>query len=155
MQRGETISPLSLLLWAPYTFPEDGGSHPRALWSLLKARCSPNQLGSSERAPLSFAVGVDDQESMEELLAHRADPNRGSEREPPPLCVAFRHRRRAIARCTVRMWRSVRFPRTFQHWERRICIGALHHLNWGKAMLRCAISLSNWAHWCRTLMMFD
>ena len=52
--RGETMSPLSLLLWAPYLVVEDVQRCPRALESLLAARCSPNQLGSPARAPLSL-----------------------------------------------------------------------------------------------------
>ena len=76
--RGETMSPLSLLLWVPYLVVEDARRCPRALESLLAAR-SPNQLGSPARAPLSIAVEVNDQESVEELLSYRADPNIASE----------------------------------------------------------------------------
>ena len=94
--RGETISPVSLLLWAPYLVVEDVTRIPRALESLLAARCSPNLQGVPARAPLSIAVASNDQESAEELLAHRADPNIASEGEEPPLCVAVRHRRRGI-----------------------------------------------------------
>ena len=94
--RGETISPVSLLLWAPYLVVEDVTRIPRALESLLAARCSPNLQGVPPRAPLSIAVASNDQESAEELLAHRADPNIASEGEEPPLCVAVRHRRRGI-----------------------------------------------------------
>ena len=94
--RGETISPVSLLLWAPYLVVEDVTRIPRAVESLLAARCSPNLQGVPPRAPLSIAVASNDQESAEELLAHRADPNIASEGEEPPLCVAVRHRRRGI-----------------------------------------------------------
>ena len=45
MIRGETMSTLSLLLWAPYLVVEDVRRCPRALESLLAARCSPNLLG--------------------------------------------------------------------------------------------------------------
>ena len=93
---GETTSPVSLLLWAPYLVVEDVTRIPRALESLLAARCSPNLQGVPPRAPLSIAVASNDQESAEELLAHRADPNIASEGEEPPLCVAVRHRRRGI-----------------------------------------------------------
>ena len=48
------------------------------------------------RAPLSIAVASNDLESVEELLAHRANPNIASEGEKPPLCAAVRHRRRGI-----------------------------------------------------------
>ena len=41
---------------------------------------------------------VNDQESVEELLSYRADPNIASEGEDPPLCAAVRHRRRDIVR---------------------------------------------------------
>ena len=94
--RGETISPVSLLLWAPYLVVEDVTRIPRALESLLAARCSPNLQGVPARAPLSIAVASNDLESVEELLAHRANPNIASEGEEPPLCVAVRHRRRGI-----------------------------------------------------------
>ena len=96
VRRGETISPLSLLLWAPYLVVEDAARCPRALGSLLAARCSPNELGSPERAPLSIAVGANDQESVEELFAYQADPDRAPEGRDPPLCVAVRHRMRRI-----------------------------------------------------------
>ena len=90
------MSPLSLLLWAPYLVVEDVQRCPRALESLLAARCSPNLLGSPARAPLSIAVASNDLESVEELLAHRANPDIASDGEEPPLCSAVRHRRRGI-----------------------------------------------------------
>ena len=96
MIRRETISPVPLLLWAPYLVVEDLTRIPRALESLLAARCSPNLQGVPARAPLSIAVASNDPESAEELLVHRADPNIASEGEEPPLCVAVRHRRRRI-----------------------------------------------------------
>ena len=50
----------------------------------------------STRAPLSIAVASNDLESVEELLAHRANPDIASDGEEPPLCAALRHRRRGI-----------------------------------------------------------
>ena len=94
--RGETMSPVSLLLWAPYLVVEDVSRCPRALESLLAARCSPYLHGSPARAPLSIAVASNDLESVEELLAHRAHPDIASDGEEPPLCAAVRHRRRGI-----------------------------------------------------------
>ena len=94
--RGETISPVSLLLWVPYLVAEDVTRFPKALDSLLSARCSPNLCGSPARAPLSMAVASNDLEAVEALLAHRADPNVASEGEEPPICAAVRHRRRDI-----------------------------------------------------------
>ena len=41
-------------------------------------------------------MASNDLESVEELLAHRANPNIASEGVEPPLCVAVRHRRRGI-----------------------------------------------------------
>ena len=76
---------------------EDVRRCPRALESLLAARCSPPQLGSPARAPLSIAVAANDQESVEELLVYR-NPNVASEGEEPPLCSAVCHRRRDIVR---------------------------------------------------------
>ena len=94
--RGETISPLSLLLMVPWRHVEDVRRCPRALESLLAARCSPNLLGSPARAPLSIAVASNDLESVEELLEYRANPDIASEGEEPPLCSAVRQGRRAI-----------------------------------------------------------
>ena len=94
--RGETISPVSLLLYALYPVVEDVWRVPRALDSLLAARCSPNLRGTPARAPLSIAVASNDMESVEELLAYLADPNVASDGVEPPLCVAVRHRRGGI-----------------------------------------------------------
>ena len=103
--RGETMSPLSLLLWAPYLVVEDVQRCPRALESLLAACCSPNLHGSPARAPLSIAVAANDQESVEELLAYRAYPDVASDGEEPPLCSAVRHRRRGIV-STLLLYRA-------------------------------------------------
>ena len=81
---------------APYLVVEDVWRCPRALESLLAARCSPNLLGSPARASLSIAVASNDLESVEELLAYRANPDIASDGEEPPLCAAVRHRRRGI-----------------------------------------------------------
>ena len=96
VMRGETISPVSLLLWTLYPTIEDVWLVPRALDSLLAARCSPNLCGEPARAPLSIAVASNDTESVEELLACQADPNVASPGVEPPLCVAVRHQRRNI-----------------------------------------------------------
>ena len=48
------------------------------------------------RAPLSIAVASNDLESVEELLAYRANPDIASDGEEPPLCSAVRDRRRGI-----------------------------------------------------------
>ena len=92
----ETMSPLSLLLWAPNLVVEDVRRCPGALESLLAARCSPYLLESPAEPPLSIAVASNDLESVEELLAYRANPNIASDGEEPPLCSAVRHRRRGI-----------------------------------------------------------
>ena len=89
---------------------EDVRRCPRALESLLAARCSPNLLGSPARAPLSIAVASNDLESVEELLEYRANPDIASEGEEPPLCSAVRHKRRGMvgallqhrANCNIR-----------------------------------------------------
>ena len=81
---------------APYLVVEDVTRIPRALDSLLAARCSPNLRGVPARAPLSIAVASNDLESVEELLAYHADPNVASDGVEPPLCVAVRHRRGGI-----------------------------------------------------------
>ena len=81
---------------ALYLVVEDVTRVPRALDSLLAARCSPNLRGVPARAPLSIAVASNDLESVEELLAYQADPNVASDGVEPPLCVAVRHRRGGI-----------------------------------------------------------
>ena len=96
VMRGETISPVALLLWTLYPTFADVRLVPRALESLLAARCSPNLGGEPARAPLSIAVAANDAESVEELLSYQADPNVASPGIEPPLCVAVRHRRRNI-----------------------------------------------------------
>ena len=45
-----------------------------------------------------MAVAINDQESVEDLLAYRANPDLAAEGEDPPLCVAVRNRRRNIVR---------------------------------------------------------
>ena len=89
----------------PYLVVEDVTRIARALESLLAARCSPNLQVQPPHRPFvalhkegvpAIAVASNDQESAEDLLGHRADPNVASEGEEPPLCVAVRHRRRGI-----------------------------------------------------------
>ena len=96
VMRGETISPVTLLLWTLYPVAEDGWVVPKALESLLSARCSPNAAGVPSRAPLSIAVAANDTESVEALLAYRADPDVASVGLEPPLCIAVRQRHRNI-----------------------------------------------------------
>ena len=62
-------------------------------------------LGYPARAPLSIAVEINDQESVQDLLAYRANPNLVSEGEDPPLRVAVRNRRRDIVR-TLLLFRA-------------------------------------------------
>ena len=96
VMRGETISPVSLLLWTLYPVIEDVWRVPKALESLLAARCSPNLCGVPARAPLSIAVAANDTESVEALLVYRANPDVASAGVEPPLCIAVRHQRRNI-----------------------------------------------------------
>ena len=49
-------------------------------------------------------------ESVEELLAHRADPNIASEDLEPPLCVAVRHRRRGIGGALLERRADINIP---------------------------------------------
>ena len=99
VRRGEVANPLTLLLWSP-CLPlneEDKINCPRALESLLKSRCSPNEFGTPETSPLCVAVRARDVESVNDLLAYAADPNLAPEDTDPPLCTAARYHMKEIA----------------------------------------------------------
>ena len=96
LTRGETVSPLTLLLQSPDLVEENPDSCPKALEMLLMARCSPNEMGAPMQSPLLFAVGSHDHDSVEDLLIFRADVNFTPQGREPPVCVAVRHRMRDI-----------------------------------------------------------
>ena len=50
-------------------------------------------------------MAANDQESVEELLAYRANPDVASDGEEPPLCSAVRHQRRGIV-CALLLHRA-------------------------------------------------
>ena len=52
-----------------------------------------------------MAVAINDQESVEDLLAYRANLDLAAEGEDPPLCVAVRNRRRDIV-CSLLLYRA-------------------------------------------------
>ena len=71
---------------------------PSPLAMLLDAKCDPNILGIAQQSPLLYAVGLQNNDAVEDLLIARADVNYAPARCEPPLCVAIRHRRGDIAK---------------------------------------------------------
>ena len=65
---------------------------------LLDAKCDPNVLGLAQQSPLLYAVGSQNNDSVEDLLIARADVNYAPAGLEPPLCVAIRHRMGEIAK---------------------------------------------------------
>ena len=73
----------------------DAGPSPLAL---LDARCDPNILGSAQQSPILYALGLENNDAVEDLLIARADANHAPTGLEPPLCVAIRHRMGDIAK---------------------------------------------------------
>ena len=65
---------------------------------LLDATCDPNILGIAQQSPLLYAVGLQNNEAVEDLLIARAEVNYAPAGFEPPLCVAIRHRMGDIAK---------------------------------------------------------
>ena len=81
---------------APRTeFAHDGL---RLLVVLLDAKCDPNTCGTTQQSPLLYAVGLQDQKAVEDLLIAGAEMNLAPAGFEPPLCVAIRHRMGNIAK---------------------------------------------------------
>ena len=70
---------------------------PSPLSMLLDAKCDPNNLGIAQQSPLLYAVGLQNNDAVEDLLIARADANHAPTGLEPPLCVAIRHRMGEIA----------------------------------------------------------
>ena len=64
---------------------------------LIDAKCDPNILGYL-KSPLLYAVGLQNNDAVEDLLIARADANHAPTGLEPPLCVAIRHRMGEIAK---------------------------------------------------------
>ena len=71
---------------------------PSPLVMLLDAKCDPNTLGISQQSPLLYAVGLQNNDAVEDILIARADANHAPTGFEPPLCVAIRHRMGEIAK---------------------------------------------------------
>ena len=71
---------------------------PSPLAMLLDAKCDPNILGVAQQSPLLYAVGLQNNDAVEDLLIARADVNYAPAGLEPPLCVAIRHRMGEIAK---------------------------------------------------------
>ena len=77
-----------------------GGGRPKSikLVMLLDAKCDPNILGIAQQSPLLYAVGLQNNAAVEDLLIARAEVNYAPVGFEPPLCVAIRHRMVEIAK---------------------------------------------------------
>ena len=73
---------------------------PCSAWSKKKldANCDPNILGMAQQSPLLYAVGLQNNDAVEDLLIARADVNYAPAGFEPPLCVAIRHRMGEVAK---------------------------------------------------------
>ena len=94
---GDLVNPLMLALPMTSTRPALSYEGPGPLVMLLDAKCDPNILGIAQQSPLLFAVGLQNNDAVEDLLIARADANYPAGFEPP-LCVAIRHRMGEIAK---------------------------------------------------------
>ena len=92
------MNPLLLALQAA----DEGAVHTAEGFSmlsiLLAARCDPNVLGEERQSPLLYAIGIQDRESVEDLLMARANVDCAPIGLEPPLCVAICHRMGDIAK---------------------------------------------------------
>ena len=87
---------LALQSTSPRTELVDEGPSPLAM--LLDAKCDPNVLGIAQQSPLLYAVGLQNNDAVEDLLIARADVNYAPAGLEAPLCVAIRHRMGEIAK---------------------------------------------------------
>ena len=71
---------------------------PSPLAYLLDGRCDPNILGSPQESPLLYAVGLQNNDAVEDLLIARADANHAPTGLEPPLAWQIRHRMGDIAK---------------------------------------------------------
>lgn len=87
---------LALQSTSPRTESADEDLSPLAM--LLDAKCDPNILGIAQQSPLLYAVGLQNNDAVEDLLIARADVNYAPAVLEPPLCAAIRHRMGEIAK---------------------------------------------------------
>ena len=80
------------------TWPASVYECPSPIIMLLDAQCDPNDLGIAQQSPLLYAVGLQHNDAVEDLLIARADVNYAPAGFEPPLCVAIRHRRGEVAK---------------------------------------------------------
>ena len=92
------MNPLMLALQSASAGSDLAFEGPSPLAMLLDAKCDPNILGIAQQSPLLYAVGLQNDEAVEDLLIARADVNHAPARLEPPLCVAIRHRMEEIAK---------------------------------------------------------
>ena len=74
-QRGNLVNPLMLALPLASTKSDWGWDGPSPLAMLLDAKCNPNTLGMAQQSPLLYAVGLQNNDAVEDLLIARADVN--------------------------------------------------------------------------------
>ena len=97
-QRGTQVNPLMLALQSASAGSDRADEGPSTLAMLLDARCDPNIIGMTQQSPLLYAVGLHNNEAVEDLLIARADVNYAPSEFEPPLCVAIRHRMGDVAK---------------------------------------------------------
>ena len=97
-QRGNQVNPLMLALQSASAGAYGEDESPSSLAMLLDAKCDPNILGVTQQSPLLYAVGLHNNQAVEDLLIARADVNFAPAEFEPPLCVAIRHRMGDVAK---------------------------------------------------------
>ena len=97
-QRGNLVNPLMLALPSASTRSDSGWDGPSPLAMLLDAKCNSNILGMAQQSPLLYAVGLQNNDAVEDLLIARANANYAPAGFEPPLCVAIRHRMGEVAK---------------------------------------------------------
>ena len=124
-QRGDLVNPLMLALQSSSTWTGAVYEGPSLLAMLLDAKCDPNTLGISQQSPLLYAVGLQNNDAVEDLLIARADANHAPAGFEPPLCVAIRHRMGEIAKTLLTYMATPRVGRRWLPWSHsdRSCFG--------------------------------
>ena len=97
-QRGNQVNPLMLALQSASARSDLVDEGPSSFAMLLDAKCDPNIIGLAQQSPLLYAVGLHNNEAVEDLLIARADVNYAPTGFEPPLCVAIRHRMGDVAK---------------------------------------------------------
>ena len=92
------MNPVMLALQSASARSDLADEGPSSLAMLLDAKCDPNIIGLAQQSPLLYAVGLHNNEAVEDLLIARADVNYAPTGLEPPLCVAIRHRMGDVAK---------------------------------------------------------